>query len=160
MPTPRGALTPVAEEEVADTGPVVLEPWASIEAGAAEDEGMAALPCGATLDFISAPVAGSVVDGPQRRAIVGLMIWWAGSNILRRYGLPQLEATPEAPLQVSGLLSIPIAYSSLGVAAAGRPQSFGVRCSRLLSGGAAAKSRSARWTRPAHFTSPGTPTAA
>ena len=84
------ALAPVPEEGEDDSGEgVPLEPWVKTEAVAAD--GAAG---NGVADFIQAPVAGSVVGGAQRKDAVGLLLYWNGAQMLRRYELPSMGMSP------------------------------------------------------------------
>ena len=88
------ALSPVAEDaEATLPDGVVLEPWVRTQAVAAGGGGGGA----PTVDFVNAPVSGSVVGGAQRKEMVGLLVYWKGSKVLRRYELPSLGmSAPES----------------------------------------------------------------
>ena len=83
------ALAPVSEEAEDHSGEgVSLQPWVKTEAVAADGAG------NGVVDFIQAPVAGSVVGGAQRKDVVGLLLYWNGTRMLRRYELPSMGMSP------------------------------------------------------------------
>lgn len=125
LPAPQtAALSPVAEEsEAAESD--ALQPWvatASVnlrglagegdgqdeqDGGNTGREGGSAPPAPpppqlrGIVDFVTAPVAGSVVGGGQRTDIVGILLRWEDSPVLRRYELPVLGMS----LPASGTLA-------------------------------------------------------
>ena len=101
---PDAGRAPVAEDSEEGEA-TVLEPWLTAAVGAAPeeeragdtDEEQTTSSMAGVIDFIRAPVNGSVVGGQQRTEIVGMMLYWQGSTILRRYELPVLGmAAPES----------------------------------------------------------------
>lgn len=90
LPIPRpDTLEPVEEEET-DGTTASLPIWLRTETVAVNGTEARI----GVVDFIQAPVAGSVTGGPQRTDVVGLLLYWNGAQTLRRYGLPSMGASP------------------------------------------------------------------
>jgi hypothetical protein len=88
LPIPRPDTLEPVEEEEADTTTGSLPIWLRTETVAVNgtEKGV--------VDFIQAPVAGSVTGGAQRTDVVGLLLYWNGAQTLRRYELPSMGAPP------------------------------------------------------------------
>lgn len=92
LPIPRPeSLEPVAEDAEAEQGEAPLQPWVRTEAVAVNGSVVTGK---GMLDFIQAPVPGSVVGGAQRTDVVGLLLYWSGAKTLRRYELPSMGMSP------------------------------------------------------------------
>ena len=91
LPIPRpGTLETVDEEKETDHTIAPLLSWLKTKmvVGNGTEAGKG------VVDFIQAPVAGSVTGGPQRTDVVGLLLYWSGAQTLRRYALPSMGTSP------------------------------------------------------------------